>query len=436
MLRRWWAHALIVLMLIVLTSTALRKGGAWDPQRFNDFRAYHTAAKAALDRNLESAYHDPDRPYQYPPTLATLVAPLGWLPYRVGLWIWVLAKVALLLWILRALGKLASPRVVLGDLALGMMFCYRFLDSDFANGNANLLCLGAVVGGIYLLRRNCPRWGGFVLALAACVKATPLLFLPWFIVQRRWQQVAGFTVGLLLWGLLVPVLVLGRADYTNSCSVWYHQLLGPINPLAQEEYAEARDGYVPGQSLRSFLQRFLRPIDASAHDDASIRINVADVPERSVDITYAALSVAFLGGVFLVYRRRRVRRSAAAGDTDVDAAAERDATAGSPAELSAVLALSVLIAPLARKASFVALLPAAIQSRALIREKAAAGHGSARWLRVAWWLGFAMVSLTAPAVVGREIATYIVCYCPASGAAVVLLAVLGLAEPRHGPRTG
>ena len=106
-----------------------------------------------------------------------------------------------------------------------------------------------------------------ILALAACIKATQLLFLPWFIVQRRWKATLAFSAGLVLWGALVPVAVLGGSEYAKACTTWYEGLVAPMTAVDHVEGGEARGGYLPGQSLRAMSHRLLRPIDASAHDD-------------------------------------------------------------------------------------------------------------------------------------------------------------------------
>ncbi|MEM7168154.1 MAG: glycosyltransferase family 87 protein [Planctomycetota bacterium] len=394
----------LVLLVLALANTGLRKGGAWDPRRFNDFAAYHMSAEAALEGRLHEAYHDTRRPYQYPPTLAALIAPIGHLSYRGGLFIWVLGKALLLAWLLRALPKLITPAPRPLDVLLAFVFCYRFLDSDFANGNANLLCLGVVVAGIVLLRRGKRAAGGFVLALAACIKATPLLFLPWLLLQRRWRQAGGFCLGLVLWGAVAPVAILGSSDYQRCCSTWYEQLLAPMSPLEDRSFDEAPQGYIPGQSLRAMSHRLTLEIDASAHDDRSITINLVDGSPQLANTIYVGLALALLAVTFYTYRRRR--------------------TVGSLAELSSIFVLSAVISPLSRKAAFVALLPAAFQARVAVSNSTR----HRKVLEALWWTGFACAALTAPAVVGRETATLLVSYCPATIAGVCLVAILWIAK--------
>ncbi len=69
--------------LLILLVKGFHKGGLFDPERFNDFRAYHLAAQAVWEGDLVPAYEDQARPFQYPPSFAYLVAPFGWLSYRV-----------------------------------------------------------------------------------------------------------------------------------------------------------------------------------------------------------------------------------------------------------------------------------------------------------------------------------------------------------------
>src|SRR5262249_39726471 len=55
-----------------------------------------------------------------------------------------------------------------------------------------LLCL---VGAVALVRSGRPLAGGLVLALAAYLKLTPLVFLGLWAWQRRWRAVVGLTIG-------------------------------------------------------------------------------------------------------------------------------------------------------------------------------------------------------------------------------------------------
>ena len=57
-----------------------------------------------------------------------------------------------------------------------------------------------VLAGLWAIVVNRALWGAVLLALAAAIKATPLVFLPYLVVKRRFLAAAIFTVVfIVLW---------------------------------------------------------------------------------------------------------------------------------------------------------------------------------------------------------------------------------------------
>jgi hypothetical protein len=404
----------LLALLAVLAHSGLRKGGLFDSRRFNDFRAYHDAAQAALDGRLYEAYAAGPKPYQYPPTLAVLILPLGALPYRAALCVWVALCLASLVLAFRALDRVLCPPLKGIDKFFGFLLAYRMLESDFANGNANVAVLGLMVLGFYLERRARPLAGGLVLALAAAVKAAPILVLPWMLYRRRWRMSAGFTLGLAGWALVLPGTILGPAELGRSYRAWNEGLLGAVTPGAASYAQGAPAGYEPGQSLRALLHRLLRPIDATAHDGAEsgeqgepeegiVRINIADLPKAAVDAIYAVIGLAVLLGCLLRFRR------------------QSRAPAWGGAEVACAILLPALLAPIARKAAFALALPAA--AYAFLVARVSSGRERLR-LGALWGLAFLLLVGSSKDVLGERWATLLTAFCPMALASVLLLGAL------------
>ncbi|MBI4584427.1 MAG: DUF2029 domain-containing protein [Planctomycetes bacterium] len=403
--------SLLTLALLALSGILLhsswRKGGLWDESRFNDFRAYHTASRLVLRQELHSAYEETQRPYQYPPTLAALLAPLGLLPERAALVLWSLGCLAALLWTFRVLDELLGPPVTGLDKFLGLVLVFRLVESDFANSNANTLVLGLVAGGFLLERRQRPAWSGFAIALAACVKVFPALIFPWMLYRGRWRMALGFLGGLLLWGVVVPGTIIGPSDFAASFRAWHRHMLAPLSPDAPSAQASAPD-YVPGQSLRSLLHHLLRRTDSTAHDEEAVAVNLVDWPRPAVEWIYRALGAGLLGGALLLFRSLSSCRRM------------------SGPEISAAGALAVLISPLSRKAHFVLLLPAAAMGFALARTSWREGR---RWPAALWGAAFLLIVLSSN-LLGDRLSALAMAFCPLSLAALLLLALQVEAERR------
>ncbi|HVR73313.1 MAG TPA: glycosyltransferase family 87 protein, partial [Planctomycetota bacterium] len=140
------AVLLVVILFAILIQKGLWKGGFFHEGRFNDFRAYDLAARGIWERDLIPSYRDEKRPNLYPPTFAILVAPLGLLPPKTALLAWVLLNVCIALYIFRRLGAILAVPLTVPARVAGFLLVYRLLESDFSNGNANVLVLGLILG--------------------------------------------------------------------------------------------------------------------------------------------------------------------------------------------------------------------------------------------------------------------------------------------------
>ena len=63
----------------------------------------------------------------------------------------------------------------------------RYLLSPLENQSHDLMVMVCILGGVLLGGRGREFGGGLLLGLAAAMKATPLLFLPVLVWQRRWR---------------------------------------------------------------------------------------------------------------------------------------------------------------------------------------------------------------------------------------------------------
>ena len=87
-------------------------------------------------------------------------------------------------------------------------------------------------------------------------------------------------------------------DTTNAAAI-----LAVDEPVGRNGPNHDVSGYVAGQSLRAFLHRILRPIDASAHDnDEVFEINWCSFSAGTVEWTYRILAV--LVGSFCLWAMR------------------------------------------------------------------------------------------------------------------------------------
>lgn len=395
--------ALLLVLLGALVLRGLHKSGALDGSRFNDFTAYHTAARSVIEGKLVTSYDAPPRSNLYPPTFAILAAPLGLLGERPAAALWVALNAGLVLYIFRRLERCLLVPLSLEARILGFLLVFRLLDSDFSNGNANLLVLALVLGSFDLEWSRGPVAGGLLFSLAILSKVSPVLALPWALARLQWRRLGGVILGLALFGGLLPVVVLGPGGAREAWKAWARVTILNLDPGSASYAVEPGAGYEPGQSLRALVHRLLRRSDATSHDGEVVTIHLLDLPKETADRVYLALVGGVLAAALIAGRRR----------APLPGGVQR------PEEIAAACAAMVLLAPLSRKAHFVALWPAAVLGLDAFRN--AYSRSLERLGAALWSLAFVAVVATSPGVVGRELSTKLLAYCPLSLAAGALL---------------
>jgi hypothetical protein len=266
-----------------------------------------------------------------------------------------------------------------------------------------------VVAGFLLDRRGRAGFGGSLLALAACTKVTPILLLPWMVCGRRWRLLGGFLIGLVLWGAVVPGTVLGPASFAAGFGRWWSEMVTPL--YSPQEAAPEAPAYVPGQSLRALCHRLLRDVDATAHDEDIVAVNVLALSPGAADGVYLGLSaVLFLGLLACFHRRGR-------------------APAWGARELGVATLATVVFSPLARKAHFVVLFLAATAAFSNAR----AAHGRQRAAFAAAWGGaFALAVLSSPGALGAWLSKRVMAFCPLTFCALLLaFCLVQRPRPQH-----
>ncbi len=400
--------------LVVLAQRGLYKGGGFGGERFHDFRAYHVTAQAFLAGDLVAAYEHPQRPLQYPPPFALFVAPLGFLPEVAGVWVWVILKILLVALIFRHLDRVFGMPLSAEAKLAGFVLTLRFLDSDFANGNANVVIVSCVIFAFHFLRTGRDARAGTALGCAMLAKVTPVIVLPWMLARRCWRVAAACLLIATVLVVAVPVVGAAWESGRRAWAAWYRSTLSGVDMSSQAYAAEPGKGYVPGQSLRALVHRLCRDSDATAHDDRVVSIHLVDLTKKQADGLYLLLAGLIYVAVLAGFRYRTPGRS----------------RSWTGSELAAALLLMPLLGPLSRKASFVALWPASV----LAFEAWWQVTGRTRKVGAAlWFAALLLVVLSSREVLGKQGSTYAMAFCPYAWAALLLLVLL--VHPSFFPRS-
>jgi len=164
--------------------------------------------------------------YTYPPfDAAVIFAPLSWLPLRTAYELWnVLAMIALagVVWLTLGVVGLRRPwpRAGLTALCLALSVALVPVGYNFVVGQINTVIVLLVL--LDFRRPAGGRWQGVGVGLAAAIKITPLIFIGYFLLTRRWR--AALTSGV---SFLVTVAIGFAVRPADSLRYWGGLLFDP-----------------------------------------------------------------------------------------------------------------------------------------------------------------------------------------------------------------
>lgn len=158
--------------------------------------------------------------YIYPPTFAFLLIPLTYLSYEKASLIFFLVNFVCLLGAIYFLRNLLPPGNYTHILFVSLLFNFRFLENHANNNQVAFILLFLILFSIHT--KN-PFLSGWMLSLATIIKLTPLIFILYFIYERKYKVIFYFGLGLLFWAIL-PLL--GNLDYgLINWKNWYEMVL-------------------------------------------------------------------------------------------------------------------------------------------------------------------------------------------------------------------
>lgn len=191
------------------------------------------AQHAWLDRHHIT--HTRQNLYAYPPLFAVIFAPLGWLSFDQAYWIWNLLSAVAYLAMVVIIASWATTnwtaRLLVGSFALGF---YPLFENFFMGQVDVFLALLVSLGFYFIYAQRKQIAGGALIALGACIKVTPAIFLVFWLVQRRWKIIEGATA--------VVVLSILATSFVIPLSLYPYYVL---HTLSQVNTVDFRYGGAP-----------------------------------------------------------------------------------------------------------------------------------------------------------------------------------------------
>lgn len=250
-------------------------------------------------------------PFMYPPPCALFLAPLSALG-RTGLII-VLALVNAAAWVCCII---FSARLATGEWRRGHVLLYVIPNlimgahvwGNFLLGQPSLVLLALMLGAFIALRRQLNVLAGVLIALAAAIKAFPVIAIVYLVYRRYWIATAAMAVTLGFLLVLLPIPFRGYDLAKQDLERWASGMLFKYDETGVGQRL-GRSTSWKNQSIWGVANRLLRPVeyDHKYEPHTPEYANVADLEFKSVNqiilATALALGIAFLA-VMPASRRR------------------------------------------------------------------------------------------------------------------------------------
>jgi hypothetical protein len=163
--------------------------------------------------------------------MALLLEGLMRLPPLAGSLAWFYLKVGMALlafaWVFRLVEMPEAPFPPWAK-AVAVILSLRPIMGDLTHNNVNLFVLFLVIGSLFAFQRGRDMGSGVVLGLAIACKVTPALFIPYFLWKRAWKTLAGCGLGLALFLIVIPGVLLGMDRNLELLSSWNRQMIEPF----------------------------------------------------------------------------------------------------------------------------------------------------------------------------------------------------------------
>lgn len=238
-------------------------------------------------------------PFAYPPFFALLSVPLTAMPAWLQGAFWYAVLIGTLFGSLRLcemLGRRMFPgewteRELAQFRILSLVLSLKFVLAVLENQAFDSISLIFILLGLLALISQRPVLAGACLGFATALKITPLLFLPYLLIKRRYAGAVAFVVTLVFLTLLPDILLPPKESWHTV--VWLHEVvIAPFYKDADTLYPTFWLSNSPmNQSLRGMLARAI---------SGGIQHDIVDSPGFNVLLrTVMGLYVLGVGSIIL-----------------------------------------------------------------------------------------------------------------------------------------
>jgi hypothetical protein len=184
---------------------------------------------------------------------------------------------------------------------------------NFLLGQPSLVLLALMLGGFILLQRKSQSLAGGLIAVAAAIKAFPVIAIVYLVYRRYWIAVASLVVTLAFLLIVLPIPFRGYAQAKEDLERWSSGMLFKYDETGVGQRL-GRSNSWKNQSIWGVANRLLRHVeyDHKYEPHEPVYANVAELDFDTVNRIILACALG-LGLVFIGVLPRAGRRTP---DTD------------------------------------------------------------------------------------------------------------------------
>lgn len=228
-----------------------------------DFVAYYRAAERVV-HGENPCVGSP--PYIYPPFFACLLTPFTAVNIETAAFIWYMINLAFFIFSILICKALIFGDKSPGDIWNGIPLLPKILFLAVACGalidnisllQVNVMLLFLVASALYLFRKEMPLSGGMLLGAAISIKIIPVLFIPYFLIKKRFKIAASVIIWSGIFTIAVPLLFLGPGNTRQALKIWTDEVF-INNAVSTPELKESKVMFNPvNQSIMAVGSRLL-----------------------------------------------------------------------------------------------------------------------------------------------------------------------------------
>ena len=302
-----WVFGIVLLVFMLVPVLHCRPGHS-----VKDYGVWYDAGLAVL----QGAEIYPDQwhkfPFMYPPPCALFLAAIAALG-QTGLVVFLVLLngaawiCSILFSTYLATGKRGRAHVLL--YAIPNLMVLAFVWGNFFIGQPSLLLLALLLGGFISLQRRFQALAGVLLALAAAIKAFPVLAIVYLIYRRYWIATASLILALAFLLLLAPIPFRGYERAKQDLQRWSSGMLFKYDESGVGQRL-GRSNSWKNQSIWGVSNRLLRHVeyDHKYEPHEPVYANFVDLEFKTVNAIVLLCALGF-GLAFIAAMPRTAART-------------------------------------------------------------------------------------------------------------------------------